>query len=46
LGETIHLNRPGKKHNSGLGLLPIAITKINKKMFFFGYIASVYQQLV
>jgi len=43
LGETIHLNRPGKKHNSGLGLLPIAI---NKKMFFFGYIASVYQQLV
>jgi len=31
LGKSVHLNRPGKKHNSGLGLPPIAVAKINKK---------------
>ena len=31
LGKSVHLNRPGKKHNSGFGLPPIAVTKINKK---------------
>jgi len=31
LGKSVHLNHPGKKHNSGFGLLPIAFTKINKK---------------
>jgi len=29
LGKSVHLNRPGKKHNSGFGLPPIAVTKIN-----------------
>jgi len=27
LGKSVHLNRPGKKHNSGFGLPPIAVTK-------------------
>jgi len=31
LGMSAHLNRPGKKHNSGFGLPPIAVTKVNKK---------------
>jgi len=31
LGKSVHLNRPGKKHNSGFGLLPTAVTKIKKK---------------
>jgi len=31
LGKSVHLNRPGKKRNSGLGLPPIAVTKITKK---------------
>jgi len=31
LGKSVHLNRPGKKHNSGLDLPPIAVTKVNKK---------------
>jgi len=31
LVKGIHLNRPGKKHNSNFGMLPIAVTKINKK---------------
>jgi len=32
LGKSVHLNRPGKKHNSGFGLPPIAINKkMNKK---------------
>jgi len=31
LGKSVHLNRPGKKHNSGFGLLPTALTKIKKK---------------
>ena len=25
MGKSVHLNRPGKKHNSGLGLPPIAV---------------------
>jgi len=32
LGKSGHLNRPGKKHNSGLGLLPIAVAKVNKNI--------------
>jgi len=28
LGKSVHLNRPGKKHNSDFGLPPIAVTKI------------------
>jgi len=31
LGKSVHLNRPGQKHNSGFGLPPIAVTKIYKK---------------
>jgi len=31
LGKSVHLNHPDKKHNSGFGLPPIAVTKINKK---------------
>jgi len=31
LGKNVHLNCPSKKHNSVFGLLPIAVTKINKK---------------
>ena len=31
LGKSVHLNRPGKKHNPGLGLPPTAVTKIKKK---------------
>jgi len=31
LGKSVHLNRPGKKHNSGFGLPPIAVTKNLKK---------------
>jgi len=31
LGKSVHLNRPGKKHNPDLGLPPIAVTKITKK---------------
>jgi len=27
LGKSIHLNRPGKKHNSGFRLPPIVVTK-------------------
>jgi len=37
-GKSVHLNRPGKKHNSGFGLPPIAVTKNkikkNKKNFY------------
>jgi len=29
LGESVHLKRRGKKHNSGFGLPPIAVTKKN-----------------
>ena len=29
LGESVNLNRPGKKHNSGYGLPLIAVTKTN-----------------
>jgi len=31
LGKSVHLNRPGKKHNSGLGLPPASVAKIDKK---------------
>jgi len=31
LGKGVHLNRLGKKHSSGFGLPPIAVTKINKQ---------------
>ena len=31
LGTSVHINRPGKKHISGFGLPPIAVTKINNK---------------
>jgi len=31
LGKSVRLNRPGKKHNSGFGLPPIAVTKIKVK---------------
>jgi len=31
LGKSVHHNRPGKKHNTGFGLPPIAVTNINKK---------------
>jgi len=31
MGQSVHLNRPGEKQISGLGLPPIAVTKINKK---------------
>jgi len=31
LGKSVHLNRPGKKHNSGFGLPRITVTKINNK---------------
>jgi len=31
IGKSVHLNRPGKKHNSGWGLPPIAVAKTNKK---------------
>jgi len=31
LGKSVHLNRPGKKHNSGFGLSPTAVTKIKLK---------------
>jgi len=33
LGKSVHLNRPGKKHNSGFGLPLIAVTKIKKISF-------------
>jgi len=29
LGKSVHLNRPGKKHNSGFGLSPFAVAKKN-----------------
>jgi len=28
LGKSVRSNSPGKKHNSGFGLLPIAVTRI------------------
>jgi len=31
LGKSVHLNLPGKKHNTGFGLPPIAVPKIYKK---------------
>jgi len=34
LGKSVHLNRPGKKHISGFGLPPIAVTKNSKKKVF------------
>jgi len=34
---SVHLNRPGKKHSSGFGLPPIAVTEINKKSREFAY---------
>ena len=33
LGKSVHFNLPGKKHNSGFGLPPIAVTKIYQKRF-------------
>jgi len=35
LGKSVHLNCPGKKHNSGFGLPPIAVIKIVKKHVCF-----------
>jgi len=32
LGKSVHLNRPGEKHNSGFGLPQIPVTKITKKI--------------
>jgi len=31
LGKSVHLNCPGKKHNSGFGLPLITVSKIKKK---------------
>jgi len=33
-GKSVHLNRPGKKHNSGVGLPLFAVTKIKKDISF------------
>jgi len=31
--ESVHLNRSGKKHSSGVGLPLLAVTKVKKKTF-------------
>jgi len=32
LGKSVHLNRPGKKHNSGFGLPPIAAVNFKRTL--------------
>ena len=39
-GKSVHLNRPGKKHSSGVGVSLPAVTKIKKRHFLAHFILN------